>query len=110
MLKAKVTGAHVAERTTAQQLLESVAEHLPRLQIVWADQGYGGELEAWVKERFGWHLEIVRRTKKKDHYDQMWAIARKRQKAGATVFEMWSGLNYGRGIEVLRGAASPLGC
>ena len=69
--------------------------------MVWADQGYSGEMETWLKERFGWHLAIVRRTSKKAHYDQMRAIARQRQQAGASVFEMWSGLSYGRGIEIL---------
>lgn len=101
VLKALATGAHISERTTAQQLLDSVAKQLPRLQKLWADQGYSGELEQWVKEHLGWHLEIVKRTSQKAHHEQMWAIARKRQKAGATVFEMWSGLNYGRGIEGL---------
>jgi putative transposase len=101
VLKAKATGAHLTDRTGAHQLLESVAKQLPRLEIVWADQAYSGELETWVHKHLGWHLEIVRRTSKKEHYEQRWAIARERQRAGATVVEMWSGLKYGRGIEVL---------
>ena len=92
MLKAKATGAHLMDRTGAYQLLEAVAEQLPRLEIVWADQAYRGELETWMRQHLGWHLEIVRRTSQKEHYEQMWAIARERQRAGATVFEMWSGL------------------
>jgi putative transposase len=101
VLKVKATGAHISERATAQQLLESVAKPLPRLHKLWADQGYSGELEKWIKEHLGWDLEIVKRTSKKEHYEQLWATAKQRQKAGATVFEMWSGLKYGRGIEVL---------
>lgn len=101
MLKAKATGADYSERIGAQQLLESVAGQLPRLQIVWADQGYSGVFETWVKEKFGWQLEIVRRTRPKQQREKAWAIARKRQRAGASVVEMWSGVNYGSGVQVL---------
>lgn len=100
MLKVKATGAHASERTTARELLKSAAEQLPHLQILWADQGYKGE-EMWVKKHLGWKLEIVRRADKKERYEQVWATARERQRAGASVVEMWSGLSYGRGVEVL---------
>jgi putative transposase len=68
---------------------------------VWADQGYRGELETWMPEKLGWHLEIVHRTDEKEHKERLWAIARKRRDAGASVVEMWAGLKSGRGIEVL---------
>lgn len=71
------------------------------MQLIWSDQGYVGELGEWIQEKLGWRLEIVERTSQKEHHAQMVAIAKERQKAGATVFEMWSGLKYGRGIEVL---------
>jgi putative transposase len=38
----------------ACQLLEPVSSQLPRLQIVWADQGYSGEFQSWMQERLGW--------------------------------------------------------
>ncbi len=101
LLKVKAVGAHLPERTGAKQLLEPLAKQFPRLQIVWADQGFSGDLEDWVKQKLGWHLEIVRRTSPQEHREQLWATARKRQRAGATVVEMWAGLSYGRGIEVL---------
>jgi putative transposase len=69
--------------------------------VVWADRGYSGDLETWVQENLGCRLEIIRRTTLKEHHNQMWATARKRQREGASVVEMWAGLNYGRGIEVL---------
>ncbi len=50
-------------------------------------------LEEWVGRQLGWHLEIVRRTIPKEHSEQLWATARKRQRAGATVVEMWAGLS-----------------
>ncbi|MDW8292795.1 MAG: transposase [Anaerolineae bacterium] len=29
--------------------------------MVWADGGYAGGFEAWVRERLGWRVEVVRR-------------------------------------------------
>ena len=89
------------ERTGARQLLEPLAKQFPRLQIVWADQGFSGDLDEWMLQKLGWHLEVVRPTSPKEHREQLWETARKRQRAGATVVEMWAGLSYGRGIEVL---------
>jgi putative transposase len=100
-LKIKVTGAHVPERDGAYQLLEHLVRQFPRLQLVWADQGYSGEFETWMQERLGWRLEIVRRSSKKQQHAQIWATARQRQREGASVVEMWAGLKSGRGIEVL---------
>jgi transposase len=60
--------------------------------MVWADQGYTGSLGDWMQSHRGAPA---------DHKEKMWATARKRQQAGATVVEMWAGLKYGRGIEVL---------
>jgi transposase len=71
------------------------------LEIVWADQGYSGDFGDWMKNQLGWRLEIVKRTSAIEQQEKAWAIARQRQRAGATVVEMWAGLKYGRGIEVL---------
>ncbi len=54
-----------------------------------------------MQQRLGCRLEIVRRTSPQEHREQMWATARKRQREGATVVQMWAGLKSGRGIEVL---------
>ena len=34
-----------------------------RLELIWADGGYRGELIAWVEETLGWKLEIVEKPK-----------------------------------------------
>jgi putative transposase len=81
--------------------LEPLAAQFPRVQIVWADQGYSGDLGAWMDEKLGWHLEVVKRTEAQEHKERLWEIARKRRDAGASVVEMWAGLKFGRGIEVL---------
>jgi transposase len=101
VLKVQATGAQLPERTGARQLLEPLKTQFPRLQMVWADQGYRGTFGDWMQKHLGWHLQIVERTSPIDHKEKMWATARKRQQAGATVVEMWAGLDYGRGIEVL---------
>jgi putative transposase len=71
------------------------------MQLVWADQGYTPDLGDWMQEKLGWRLEIVKRSTQQEHQDKMRTIAKERQKAGASVVEMWAGLTYGRGIEVL---------
>jgi putative transposase len=101
VLKVHVTGAQCPERSGARQLLEPLGKQFPRLQIVWADQGYSGDLAAWMQEKLGWRLEVVRRTEAKEHKERMWETARKRRNTGASVVAMWAGLKSGRGIEVL---------
>ena len=34
---------------------------LPRLELIWADGGYAGQLVQWAKALAGWTLEIVKR-------------------------------------------------
>jgi putative transposase len=58
--------ADVQDRDGARSLLSSlllVGGRFPRLQLIWADAGYAGQLIGWVVERFGPRLriEIVRR-------------------------------------------------
>ena len=83
------------------QLLEPLKGQFLRLQIVWADQGYNGDLGDWMKSQLGWRLEIVKRTTAKQQKEKVWETARQRAREGATVVEMWAGLTCGRGIEVL---------
>ncbi len=101
MLKVKATKANLSERTGARQLLAPLAGQFPRLQLVWADQGYTGDLDTWMEEKLGWRLQIVRRTSPQEQWEKVQAIAKERRKAGASAFAMWSGLSTGRGIERL---------
>jgi putative transposase len=53
--------ASIADRDGAKLLLEKVGgDRLPRMQKIWADRGYNGQIGEWIKERFGWALEIVK--------------------------------------------------
>ena len=49
------------DRDGAKLVLEPLADGLPRMERVWADGGYAGQLVAWVRDRCGWELEIVKR-------------------------------------------------
>jgi putative transposase len=62
ILCVQVTAGSVQDRDGAKQLLPALFEQLEegsRLQLIWADGGYRGELIDWVKHSFGWTLEIV---------------------------------------------------
>lgn len=61
LLGIKVHPADIADRDGARLLLEEVGALFPRLRQLWADQGYTGSLLAWIRERFGWKVEIVRK-------------------------------------------------
>jgi putative transposase len=64
LLGVVVTAASVQDRDGAKTLLTRVLGWWRRLQVIWADGGYAGQLEDWVKAQrpFGkLHLEIVRR-------------------------------------------------
>jgi putative transposase len=53
--------ASIADRDGAKLLLEKVGgDRLPRMQKIWADRGYNGQIGEWIKERLGWALEIVK--------------------------------------------------
>jgi putative transposase len=57
-----VLTANVQDRDGARVLLAKVKDQLPRLQKIWADGSYAGQLIAWVKSVCGWVLEIVKRN------------------------------------------------
>ncbi|GAC1350895.1 MAG: hypothetical protein NVSMB27_37830 [Ktedonobacteraceae bacterium] len=61
ILDVLVHPANIADRQGAKLLLSPLKEILPRLSLIWADNGYAGKLEEWVKEKLGWTLEIVKR-------------------------------------------------
>jgi putative transposase len=61
LLAVVVHPANIQDRDGAKLVLEKVREQLPRLQLIWADGGYAGELVRWVRERCGWMLQTVLR-------------------------------------------------
>jgi putative transposase len=62
LLKVLVFEADLQDRTVAPWLFLVVHVLFSRLQLIWADGGYSGQLVAWVKQMCGWTLEIVKRS------------------------------------------------
>jgi putative transposase len=56
-----VHAANVQDRDGAKLVFGKLTGRFPRLQKVWADGAYGGQLLDWVKQRFTWVLDIVKR-------------------------------------------------
>jgi putative transposase len=57
-----VTSASVQDRDGAKVILRELYRRMQdswRLQLLWADGGYRGELIDWVKTAFAWTLQIV---------------------------------------------------
>jgi hypothetical protein len=42
---------NIADRDDARLLLGKALEKLPRMQKLWADRGYNGKIDEWMKER-----------------------------------------------------------
>ena len=64
-----VLTAEQQERDGGRRLLEllhALRARFPRLRLIWADQGFAGQLVAWVASACTWALDIVRKTKPKE--------------------------------------------
>lgn len=59
MLKVVVHPANLHDRLGARLVLGALGSAFPRLQHVWADQGYTGALGEWSREQLGIDLEVV---------------------------------------------------
>ena len=57
-----VTGANVQDRDAAFLLFDKVEDEMERLELVWADGIYTGEIEKRCESEYGWKLEIVKRS------------------------------------------------
>jgi putative transposase len=62
LLTVVVHAADIQDRDGAKLVLERVRLQCPRLQLIWADGGYAGQLVDWVKSVCHWMLEIVKRS------------------------------------------------
>lgn len=66
LLLVLVTSADVQDKPGGKQLLTKLHQKLalPRLKLLWADGGYGGQpFVTWVKEKFSWIWHVVKRNK-----------------------------------------------
>ena len=56
-----VHAASIQDRDGAKLVLTKLVVGFGRLQLIWADGGYAGQLIEWVKALGGWVLQIVKR-------------------------------------------------
>ncbi len=61
LLRVVVHAASVQDRDGAKLVLAKARARCPRLQLLWADGSYAGQLIDWVRAKCGWVLEIVKR-------------------------------------------------
>jgi putative transposase len=61
LLVVVVHAANIQDREGAKLLFSKIRGRFPRLHKIWADGAYAGMLVDWVKQRFSWVLEIVKR-------------------------------------------------
>ena len=61
LLALVVHSAAVQDRDGAKLVLGKLRQGFPRLQVLWADGNYAGQLVAWVQQVCGWALAIVKR-------------------------------------------------
>lgn len=61
LLAVVVHAADLQDRDGAKVVLRALLGRFPRLELIWADGGYGGALVAWAKEVGGWTLALGKR-------------------------------------------------
>ena len=61
LLMVVVHAADIQDRDGARLVLSKIKGRFPRLQLIWADGGYAGQLVEWVKNVCNLVLSIVRR-------------------------------------------------
>lgn len=59
LLKVVVHPARLHDRLGAKLVLGALGPDFPRLQLIWADQGYAGALRQWSRDQVGITLQIV---------------------------------------------------
>jgi putative transposase len=59
LLAVVVHAASLPNRKGGQQVLEAAGDTYPRLQHIWADQGYTGTLVRWAEQEYGWTVQVV---------------------------------------------------
>ncbi len=61
VLTATVHAADIQDRVGVPLVLTNAREAFPRLAHIWLDQGYTGSGRAWIEQKLGWEVEIVKR-------------------------------------------------
>lgn len=59
LLSVVVHAVSIPDRKGGQAVLASASNVYPRLQHIWADQGYTGTLVRWAAQEYGWTVQVV---------------------------------------------------
>ena len=79
LLAVVVHPADIQDRDGAKLVINKLAGRFPRLQLIWADAGYAGQLVDWAMSLSGWALEIVRRPRSSHQFEVLprrWVVER----------------------------------
>jgi putative transposase len=78
LLAVVVHSASIQDRVGAKLVLSKLWRRFPRLELIWADGGYTGELVWWAAEFGAWLLQIIKWTEKKGFHvlPRRWVVER----------------------------------
>jgi len=89
LLAVKVHAANISDKEGAKLLLAGKKSVFPRMEKLFGDYGYIGEVGMWIKEQVGWNLEVVAKEGKTAIERWLWvrnrAVRAERGKKGFTV-------------------------
>ena len=71
--------ADIQDRDGAKLVIDKLIGRFPRLQLIWADAGYAGQLVDWVQALTGWILEILKRPRDSHQFQVLprrWVVER----------------------------------
>ena len=63
-LKVVVHAADITDRNAVPLVLTGLDRVFPRLGHLWVDAGYSGKGAEWVRQTFGWTVEVVKRPQR----------------------------------------------
>ena len=79
LLAVAVHPADLQDQDGARLVLLRLMDRFPRLELIWADGAYDGQLVQWAREVGGWTLELVRRPARQHTFQVLprrWVVER----------------------------------
>ncbi len=64
ILEVVVHAANVQDRDGAKLVFKRIKRYFYKLKVIWADGGYAGKLIEFARERYGWRIDIIKRSDK----------------------------------------------
>ena len=79
LLAVVVHPADIQDRDGAKLVLSKLLGRFPRLQLIWADSAYAGQLVNWAFALGGWLVEVVKRARNSHSFEVLprrWVVER----------------------------------